>query len=351
MTVGSYGLFKNSLGFSHTQDNFYLTLQYGHLEIDGFRENNRFERDGVLLNSIFKLSIKSEIGLLVNHIDYSAQIASSINQDAFDEDPRQAAFTWQAAQGFEDNNYSLIGVSHTYKANSKLKNTTSLFYTYLDHYEPRPFNILDEYTNGFGIRTLFSGIISGLDNDLSYTLGSELYKDEYSWGTFENLYRDNNGNGSLQGDRLSKNKEFRRQLNSFATLAYAFSEKLTAQVGLNMNKTNFDFKDLFNTGNENTSASRNFNTIILPSLDLVYTLGTVSYTHLRAHHTVLDLVCRLLLEKKKIMTAICRRAVLRGGALDCSIGGCLCFDVGASGLLIALSHERSSVSCLRSILL
>ena len=32
-------------------------------------------------------------------------------------------------------------------------------------------------------------------------------------------------------------------------------------------------------------------------------LGAVSYTHLRAHETVLDLVCRLLLEKKKINTA------------------------------------------------
>ena len=30
--------------------------------------------------------------------------------------------------------------------------------------------------------------------------------------------------------------------------------------------------------------------------------GTVSYTHLRAHETVLDLVCRLLLEKKKLTT-------------------------------------------------
>ena len=28
---------------------------------------------------------------------------------------------------------------------------------------------------------------------------------------------------------------------------------------------------------------------------------SVSYTHLRAHETVLDLVCRLLLEKKKTM--------------------------------------------------
>ena len=32
---------------------------------------------------------------------------------------------------------------------------------------------------------------------------------------------------------------------------------------------------------------------------LIYYPIPVSYTHLRAHETVLDLVCRLLLEKKK----------------------------------------------------
>jgi iron complex outermembrane receptor protein len=275
-TFGSYGLIKNSLGFTHSQDDFYLTLQYGHMEIDGYRENNRFERDGFLLNSIFKLSDKSELGLLVNHIDYSAQIASSINQSDFDEDPTQAAFTWKSAQGYEDNNYSLIGVSHTYKANSKLKNTTTLFYTYLDHYEPRPFNILDEYTNGFGFRTLFSGNLSVSENTLSYTIGGELYKDEYAWGTFQNLYEENNGNGSLQGEQLSKNKEFRSQLNGFATVSYPISTKLTAQAGLNINKTQYDFRDVFNAGNLNTSANRDFKTLLLPSLDFNYSLTTYS---------------------------------------------------------------------------
>ena len=32
---------------------------------------------------------------------------------------------------------------------------------------------------------------------------------------------------------------------------------------------------------------------------IILYIGAVSYTHLRAHETVLDLVCRLLLEKKK----------------------------------------------------
>ena len=36
----------------------------------------------------------------------------------------------------------------------------------------------------------------------------------------------------------------------------------------------------------------------LVGFSVVRGLGAVSYTHLRAHETVLDLVCRLLLEKK-----------------------------------------------------
>ena len=32
---------------------------------------------------------------------------------------------------------------------------------------------------------------------------------------------------------------------------------------------------------------------------VMYNVNAVSYTHLRAHETVLDLVCRLLLAKKK----------------------------------------------------
>ena len=40
-------------------------------------------------------------------------------------------------------------------------------------------------------------------------------------------------------------------------------------------------------------------TLNLSDKNINYFLIPVSYTHLRAHETVLDLVCRLLLEKKK----------------------------------------------------
>ena len=42
-----------------------------------------------------------------------------------------------------------------------------------------------------------------------------------------------------------------------------------------------------------------FNWCVLVLENMAEYTGTVSYTHLRAHETVLDLVCRLLLELDK----------------------------------------------------
>ena len=269
-SVGSYNMVKDNLSFRHSvQDKSTLMLSYNHFESDGYRQNNRFERDGILLNVSHHTSANNKVGFLLNYIDYSAQIPSSLNQTDFEENPTQAAANWLAAQGFEANKYLLMGLSNSYRFGEGLKNTSSVFYTYLDHYEPRPFNILDEFTNGYGFRTLFEGKF-GEGN--SYGFGSEFYRDEYHWSTYENLFRDNDGNGSLQGDQISRNREFRRQFNLFGTFTLYLSPKWYAQVGLNLNQTAYDFRDLFNMGTANTSARRNFDAILLPSFGMTYSL-------------------------------------------------------------------------------
>ena len=271
-TFGSFGLFKNNLSFNHYDGKLRLGLQYGHLETNGYRENSNFERDGLLLNTSYQINEKNNISLLVNHIDFTAQIPSSLGATAFAEDPQQATFTWRSSQGFEANNYTLVGLNLEHRFNERFTNSTSIFYTYLDKEEARPFGILEEITKGYGLRTRFTGGFGFNDRSASYNFGGEVFKDEYDWDEFSNLYQENNGNGSLKGNQFARNKEFRDQWNIFGTLLLPLSKKLSTQLGLNINKTQYDYRDLFNTGTDNKSANRNFKAIVLPNLLLDYTL-------------------------------------------------------------------------------
>lgn len=274
-TLGSYHLVKNNFSFSHADENLSLGVAYNHLKTDGYRENNNFERDGVLITSSYAINSNNRIGLLINYIDYQAQIPSSLGLTDFNENPQKAAFTWKEAQGFEANAYTLLGLTYGHDFSQKFKNTTSIFYSYLDHYEPRPFGILDEFTNGFGFRTRFNGEIDLLDHSATYSFGAELYKDEYNWREFENLYQQHNGNGSLQGNLFAENKEFRTQWNTFGSINVALSASFNAQLGLNLNQTQYHFKDLFNEGADNKSAAKVFKTIVNPSLNLSYSFSEI----------------------------------------------------------------------------
>ncbi|NHF58787.1 TonB-dependent receptor [Flavobacteriaceae bacterium TP-CH-4] len=273
LTLGSFGLLKNNLSFNHFDGKLRLGVQYGHMETDGYRQNSNFERDGFLLNTSYQLNEKNKISVLVNHIDFTAQIPSSLGATAFAEDPQQATFTWRASEGFEANNYTLAGLTFSHRFNNRLENATSLFYNYLDKEEARPFGILDEITKGFGLRTRFTGDFGLRTSKARYTFGAELFKDEYDWDEFRNLWEDNNGNGSLKGAQFARNKEFRSQWNAFGTLLLPFTERFSAQFGLNVNNTQYDYRDLFNTGTDNKSAERNFEVIVLPSVNLNYAVS------------------------------------------------------------------------------
>src|SRR5664280_3447628 len=78
--------------------------------------------------------------------------------------------------------------------------------------------------------------------------------------------------------------------------SFTSSEKSTPSIGANVYVTddlNNSFK--FNERDKGDYVSDSLQFTSQPG----HIYRPVSYTHLRAHETVLDLVCRLLLEKKK----------------------------------------------------
>ena len=270
---GSFGLFKSTLNFNHGTSKHSFRGVYSNTNSDGYRDNNNYDRQTFTLASNHFINERNELTFLGSYVDLKAFIPSSINEDTFINNPSAAAFTWRQSQGFEDSQRGIFGVTwnHTYK--SDLKQVTSVFTSFRNGYEPRPFNILDENTFAYGIRSRLLGNIQLFEKPLNYTFGGEYFKDNYKSKTFENLYQDfPPGTGSVQGNQLSNFEEDRNYYNLFFEVNYELSNKTTLVVGLNYNQTSYDLDDRFpvSVSNPDQSGIFNFDGIFSPKIGLSY---------------------------------------------------------------------------------
>ena len=276
ITFGSFGLFKSTLNFNHgTSKNSFRGI-YSNTNSDGFRDNNDYNRKTFTLTSDHFINDKNELTFLGSYIDLKAFIPSSVNQDTFDNNPQSSASTWSQSQGFEDSQRGIFGLSWNHTYNSRLNQITSVFNSFRNGYEPRPFNILDENTFAFGIRSRLLGDFQIFEKPLKYTIGGEYFKDNYQSQTFQNLYQDFPvGTGSVQGIELSNFKQDRNYFNLFFEINYELSEKTTLVAGLNYNQTAYNLEDNFpvSINNPDQSGQFDFNGILSPKIGLSFLIS------------------------------------------------------------------------------
>ena len=267
---GSFGLQKNTLNISGGNKKVATNLVYSKTNSDGFRENNEYDRETFTANVSFKLSTKDELLFLGNYTDLKAFIPSSVDLETYTNNPESAAFTWGSSQGFEDFTSYLAGLTWQHNFSNQLILNSSVFTSEKNNYEPRPFNILNEDTNGVGFRST----LSKNTTKIKWGFGGELFYDNNTYRTFENLYEDFPfGTGSVKGTELSNYKEYRNYINVFGEFAYKPFEKLEINTGFNINKTNYKIDDLFNTDEENQSGDYDFDVIFSPKIGVRYALN------------------------------------------------------------------------------
>ncbi|KGO93257.1 TonB-dependent receptor [Flavobacterium subsaxonicum] len=268
-THGSYGLVKNTIGYSLNTDSASLNLSYHKLETDGYRDNSHYNREGVTLAGELFRTQKSKLTYFGNYTYMKAFIPSSVNQTSFDTNPRAAAPTWAASKGYEQYDSYLGGLAYDWEATSWLKNSTSIFVNSKENYEPRPFDILSQNTTAYGARTQFFGDFKVGATKAQFIAGMEYFKDGFKGSTFENLYQDNNGNGSVQGNRITGTEQDRDFINAFAQLRVQLTKKFEIQAGVNYNKTQFSLDNTFPA--ESTSSEEySYNGIWSPQVSLLY---------------------------------------------------------------------------------
>ena len=242
---GSFGLMKNTVSYSLNEKTASLNVSYHKLESDGWRNNSSYYREGLTLAGELFRKKESKLTYFGNYTYLKSYLPSSIDKKTFDENPRAASATWAAAQGYKQYGSFLGGLSYDWKISEKIKNSTAIFVNYKENNEPRPFDILKQYTFAYGARTQFSGDVDIANIKTKFNAGIEYFKDDYSGRTLENLYKQNNGLGSLEGFQLTGTQQNRSFINAFAQIRTQLSKKFEVQAGLNVNKTAFTLDNIF----------------------------------------------------------------------------------------------------------
>ena len=268
-THGSFGLMKNTFSYGLNTHSASLNISYHRLATDGYRENSAYNREGITLAGELFRKEKSRLTYFGNHTFLKAFIPSSVDKTSFENNPRAAAFTWKAAKGYEQYTSWLGGLAYDWQVAPRLENATSVFINHKDNYEPRPFDILTQNTTAWGARTQFSGRFGIGKMKVQALAGAEYFNDGFTGGTFANLYQQNNGNGSLEGERLTGTGQERDFINVFAQLRLQLSRKWEVQAGINYNKTQFELDTTF-PAEDACAESYSYNGIWSPQASVLF---------------------------------------------------------------------------------
>jgi iron complex outermembrane receptor protein len=270
-TVGSFGLFRTVANVAHGGKNANLNVIYSNTHSDGYRDNNSLDKATLTVTSNWFADEKNQLTFIGNYTTLKAFIPSSLNREDFENSPQSAATIWQNARGFEDFKKTLLGLNWSHNFNETYTQKTSIFTSFNNNYEPRPFNILEEEATTFGIRTRLLANKNLENGSLKWSVGGELFFDDYNAQQFDNLYQDfPAGTGSVAGDMLSNIDENRNYFNLFAEAIYTW-KKLSFSAGLHLNQTTYTVQDQLNASSEEEFT---FDAIVSPKFGINYEVSS-----------------------------------------------------------------------------
>ncbi len=225
---GSFASLNTSAGVAHKTKAWSLNSHLTQTSSDGFRENNQFKRKNALLTANW-FGKKHQLQILFNYSTVFGQIPSSLNFSDFTENPQQAAPNWLAVKGHEDYYKLSGGLTLTSDISNKLQNSLTLYNHLSNHYESRPFNILDDQSAISGFREFLNYTMG----PVKFILGIELMHERFKWKTFET----NNG---LKVDMINNFIEDRFQNDNLLAINYDLNAQISLSGSLTISHFSYD---------------------------------------------------------------------------------------------------------------
>jgi iron complex outermembrane receptor protein len=238
----------------------------------GYRENSKYIRNNAFLSARRYGNIHT-LSLTLSMVDLYAEIPSSLNETDYRNAPDKAGGSWGLIKGYEEYLKWLGGIRLESELNQNLKNNITVFYTYSDPYERRPFNTLDDKTFNLGFREY---IEYDLQN-IQLRSGMEYFHEWYDWQIYETHSEDH-------GDLLTDQGETRRYLNAFLLGQWRPGNKILVDVGFNANLLNYSLFTHFRNDSTDQSGTYTYKPVISPRLGVSFRHSQYIWSYVTAGH-------------------------------------------------------------------
>ena len=266
--LGSFNYFKNGARFQFSKLQKSLNLNISQLNSGGFRENSKYNRTSIALNSSGTLYKKTDYNFLFSFAQVFAQIPSSLDSATFTNHPEYAAETWKNTKGNERYKRIHVGMGVTFHQGMKSDWNFIVYASYRKGEETRPFNFLNEVDNTIGTKLIYHSTNNIVDFPVKLSAGFHLFREFYNSFIFENIDR----LGS-KGAKINHNRQNIGQNDMYIQGELEISDHLRLTTGFNFNISGFHFKDLYSADTIDQSGNYSFKPIASPRLGLNYSLN------------------------------------------------------------------------------
>ncbi|MBK7710608.1 MAG: TonB-dependent receptor plug domain-containing protein [Bacteroidales bacterium] len=209
-TAGSFGYLKNSLTYSGKEGSNEILISFSDVRSDGYRENSKYHRNSLMANFNHRIGTKLAGDFLLSASLTNAQIPGSVDSSTFVSDPSAAATSWLKTKGNKTPGRVMAGYNINYHPSKDWDIIGSLFFTFRENEENRPFNFLNETGVSYGGRVLSRYVRSSGSVNYKITAGSNLFFENYNSSLFENP-----GGSGIKGDLIQKGSESVYQADIF----------------------------------------------------------------------------------------------------------------------------------------
>lgn len=266
---GSHGLRRFATTYRYGSESFNAHITFGDQNFDGFREHNSDERRFFTGTLRFIPNEQQAITLLLSRSSQDTYIPGNLSASQVEENRKQANPFNLVQQAGRFQNWTRVGVAHSYQFTDNFSNTSSAFGSFYDLDHPLNFAIIRQPYQSFGGRTRFNfePVMEKLPT--KFSVGGEFLNGINDSKRFQNLQ-------GTEGDLIFNQELDMTQYSVFAQSETELSSKTSLTLGFSINKVEYEVTDLLEPEN---SGDRNFDLEFSPRIAAVHVFNDAVAIH------------------------------------------------------------------------